>query len=133
MGDFPSAGCALDETFFNEERLVHFFDSFRIFAEGSGNCSQTDRAAVELVYDGGQNLVVDFVKPVAVNVEGLEGIAGDFGVNPSGAFHLCKVAYAAEKGVCYTGRTAAAHGDFSGCFARAFHVVRNVLPDLCQS
>ena len=80
VGDLSATRGALDEALLDEERLVDLLHRAGVFAKGGGDGRQADRAAAELGDDRGQYLVVDFVEPVAVDVEGLEGVAGDFGV-----------------------------------------------------
>lgn len=80
-GYLAAAGSALDEAFLYEVWLIDLLDGAGVFAERRGDCCEADGAAAELVDDGAQYLVVDFVEAVAVDIKGLEGIAGNFEVD----------------------------------------------------
>ena len=74
--DFASAGSSLNESFFYEIRFIHLLYGSGILAEGGGYCSEPNGSAFEFSDDCGEYLVVDFVQPEAVDVQGLEAVAG---------------------------------------------------------
>ena len=94
----------LDETFLDEEGFIDFLDGAGVFADGRSNGGDAYGAALELVNDGQENLAVDEVEAVAVDVQGFEGIFGDFEVNAAVAFDLCEVAHTAQQGIGDTWR-----------------------------
>ena len=116
VGDFASAWCASDEAFFDEEWFVDLLYGSGIFTDGRGNGGDAYGSSFELVDDGSENLVVDFVEAVLVNVECLEAEACDFGVDVTVSLHLCKVSDATEQRIGDTWRAAAPSGDFSRSF-----------------
>ena len=91
--------CAFEEALLDEERLIHLLQRAGVLADGRGDGSEAHGAALELVDDGGENFVVNLVQSVAVDVERLEGIAGNLHVDASVALDLCEVAHAAQQGV----------------------------------
>ena len=105
---------AVDEAFHNQVGLVDLFDGAGVLAEGGGDGLDAHGAALELVDDYAEQLVVDFVESVAVDIEGFEGHAGYILVDGAGAFDLGEVAHAAQQGVGDTGRAAAAAGYLVG-------------------
>ena len=108
VGDFAAARRAAYKALFNEKRLVNLFHSASVLANSGGNGGNADRAALELVDDGEEYFIVDFVQAVFIYIERFEGEAGNGEVNAAVAAHLCKVAHAAQQGVGDTGRTSAA-------------------------
>lgn len=98
-GHFAASGGALDEAFLYEIGFEDILDGPGIFAYGSGDGCQADRASVELIDDCAQNLIVDFVKSESVDIERFEGIAGNFGVDGAGTFDHGEVAYTAQQRV----------------------------------
>ena len=110
----PSARRALDEPFFNQERLIHLFHRSRIFPDGRGDGRDAYRSALELIDNGKQNLVVYLVQSVTVDIQCLQRITCDGHVHPSRAAHLGKIAHAAQKRIGDTGRSTAAPGNLHG-------------------
>ena len=102
-----SAWRALDESLHDEEGFVDLFHRSGVFADGRGDGADAHRTASELVDDGQQNLVVDFVEAVLVDVEGLEGQLGDGSGDGAVALHLCEVAHTSQQRVGDAGRAAA--------------------------
>ena len=92
FGDFTATRRTLQEAFLNQERFIDFFHRTRVFTESRGNGGQAHRPSVELIDDGRENLVVDFIQTISVDVQGLEGITGNLDIDASIAFHLGKVA-----------------------------------------
>ena len=122
VGDFAAARGALDEAFFDEVGLVDLLDGAGVFADGGGYGGEAHRTSAELVDDGRQYLIVNFIEAVAVDVEGFEGEACYLRVDVAVAFHLGEVANAAQKCVGYTGRASRAHGYLVGGFGRHLHM-----------
>ena len=85
---------ALDEAFHDEERLIDLLNGTCVLADGGGDGAETNGTATELIDDGQKNLVIDFVKAILVDVQRLQGDAGDALVDAPGAFHLSEVAHA---------------------------------------
>ena len=101
-----ATGCAFDEALLDEEGFIDLFDSTRVFADGRSDGGDAYGAALELIDDGQEDLAVDEVEAVAVDVQGLEGILGDFEVDAAVAFDLCEVAHTAQQGIGDTWRAA---------------------------
>ena len=89
-GGHAATGRALDEAFHDEERLVDFLDGTGVLADGGGNGAETDRTATELIDDGSEYLVVDFVEPVLVDVQGT-AIAGCGGFRIEGNSYSLRI------------------------------------------
>ena len=77
LSHLASAWSALDETLFDQIRLIYFLDGAGILTQSCGYGGQTNRAAFEFADYSSENLVVDFVKPVPVNIQCLKSISGD--------------------------------------------------------
>lgn len=99
---------AFDETLFDEIWLVNVLNCAGIFAHRCRNRIQSYWSAAELVNDGGQQFVVYLVKTERVYVERFQGILRNIQIYLPVAFHLRKVAHAAEQRIRYTGRPSAA-------------------------
>ena len=112
---FTAAWSAVDEAFFYKERFIDFFESSDVFAYRRSYCSGSYRSAAEFFYDRGQYLVVDGVQAAFVDVQGVEGDAGDGKVDAAAALHLGEVPDATQQTVGDSGRAAAAHSYFAGC------------------
>ena len=108
LGHLASPRSAFDEALLDEEGLVHLLDGAAVLSDGRGNRVDAHRPALELVDDGKQYLVVYLVQSITVDIECLQGIAGDVQVNPAVASHLGKVAHAPQQGIGDTWRAAAA-------------------------
>src|SRR5215467_14226489 len=72
-----SARRPVQKAVLNQERLVDVFDGVLLFADRGGNAADADGTAAELVDDRPQQLPVDFVEPVLVDFEHLQGRACD--------------------------------------------------------
>ena len=90
--DFASSRGALEETLLDEERLIYLLHCTSLFAHRCGDGVDTHRSTLELVDDGGENLVVDFVKTILVDIECFERYLSDLGVNTAVTLHLCEIA-----------------------------------------
>ena len=97
VGSHTPAGGALDKSFLDEEGLVNFLNGAGILVEGRGKSRQAHGATAKLVDDGREQFVVNLVKAIGVDVERLEGIASNIGVDFSAAFHLREVAHASQQ------------------------------------
>ena len=69
LGHHSAAWRALDKALHDEEWLVNVFHCTRIFADGCGDSGYTYRPTAELIYNGKQNFIVDFVQSVRVDVQ----------------------------------------------------------------
>ena len=98
----------LDETLHNQEWLIDLLYSTGIFTDGCGDGSDSYRTTTELVDDGKQDLIVDFIETILVDIQGSQGNLGNLCVNLAIAFHLGEVSYTAQQGVGNTGRTTTA-------------------------
>jgi len=65
---------ALQEALLHEERLIHFFDSSFIFADGSSYCLHSNRAAFEFLNDCLENSGIHVVETELIDVEKTERI-----------------------------------------------------------
>ena len=78
---FTPTGSAFQETFFYQERFIDFLYRTCIFAQSSGDGSQSHRTAFELVDDGTEYLIVYLVQTILVDIQSLKGKLCDFRVN----------------------------------------------------
>lgn len=99
VGDFAASGSAFDESFLYQVGFIDFLYRAGILAERCGYGPESYRTAFEFGYDGCQYPVVDLVQPVAVDVQGLEAVAGYFRIDLSVAFDLSEITHAPEQGV----------------------------------
>ena len=120
-GGFATTGGALDEAFLDEVRLVDILDGAGVFAEGGGDVGEADGTSIELVDDGGEELVVDLVEAVLIDAEGFEGVFGNLDVDGVFAHHHGEVAHAAQQGVGDTRCATTAEGYFDGGFLHTCH------------
>lgn len=72
---FAASWCTFNKTLFDEIRFVNFLNCAGILAECGGNGVEPYRTAIEFCDNGGENLIVDFIKSVAVNVESFKSEA----------------------------------------------------------
>lgn len=72
IGYLASARSAFDKAFLDEIGLINILKGARVFTESGCNCVETDGAAVKFGDNRYQNLVVDFIKAIAVDVEGFK-------------------------------------------------------------
>ena len=89
--DHTPAGCALDESLHDEERFVDLFNCSSILTDSCSDGGNANRPPSELVDDGEQDLVVDFVQTVFVNVQCRESNAGDACVDAAVTLYLGEV------------------------------------------
>ena len=122
LGDFTASRRTLQETFLDEERFVHFFHRTGIFTESRGDGGQAHWTSIELIDNGGENLVVDFIQAIAVDVQGFEGITGNLHIDASVAFHLGKVTHSTEQGIGNTRSASASGSNLAGCLYIARHI-----------
>ncbi len=111
LGHLAATGGALQEALLDEEGFVDFLDCAGILSYRCADGAETDGTTLELVDDGEQYAVVDLVEAVAVDVEGLKGVACYGEVDAAGATHHGEVAHSAEQRVGYTRRAPAAESD----------------------
>ena len=116
FGDFAASGRAFDEAFLDEERLVNLFDGACVFAYGCGYRVDSHGASLELVDDGGQDLVVYLVETVAIYVQGLKCDACYIEVDAAISLDLREVADASEQGVGDSWCATTAAGNLAGGF-----------------
>ena len=76
-GDDAAAGGPLEETELEQVRLVDVLDRVRLLAQRDRQRGKPDRAAVEALDDGAQQLAIDRLEATLVDLEQLEGLAGD--------------------------------------------------------
>lgn len=107
FGHFAAARRTAYKTFLNKKRLIHLLQRSGVLANSRGNGGYAHWPTLELVDNGGQNLVVYFVQPILVNVQRLKGIARNGGIDSAVALDLRKIAHTAQQRIGYTRRTAA--------------------------
>jgi hypothetical protein len=97
---------ALQVTFLDQERLVHFFERLRLLAHRDRNRAHADRAAAVVLGEHPQHALVHFVQAGGVDLQQLEGGRGD-GLRdaPLGAF-LSEIAHKVDEVVGDTRRAA---------------------------
>ena len=78
---FTPTGSAFQETFFYQERFIDFLYRTCIFAQSSGDGSQSHRTAFELVDDGTEYLIVYLVQTILVDIQSLKGKLCDFRID----------------------------------------------------
>ena len=105
FGDHSSTLCALDETFHDEIWFVNILHGAGVLSDGSSYGSNAHRSTLELVDDGGENLIIDFIESIFINIEGSKGYLSDVGVDITIAPYLSKITDAAQQSVCNTRRT----------------------------
>ena len=74
VSGLASAGSTVDKTFFYQIRLIHLFHSTGVLTYGGSYRTQSHRAALKLVDNGIEYLVVDRVKSALVDIQCVEGI-----------------------------------------------------------
>ena len=116
FGDFAASGRAFDEALFDEERLVNLLDGACVFSYGCGYRVDSHGASLELVDDGGQDLVVYLVETIAIYVEGLKCDACYIEVDAAVSLDLREVADASEQCVGDTRCATTAAGNLAGGF-----------------
>src|SRR4051794_36471423 len=98
-GGDATAGCALEESVLDEERLVDFLERARILADSSGDSAHSDRSAVELLDDGLEDARVHVVEPELIDLEKLQCIGGDFSIDLPAGPHLGEVADSSQQSI----------------------------------
>ena len=122
FGDFTATRSTLQEAFLNEEWFVYFFHRTGVFTKSRSNGGQAYRTSIELVDDGGENLVIDFIQAISVDIQGFKGITGNLHIDASVAFHLGKVTHSAEQGIGDTRSASASGSNLAGCLYIARHI-----------
>src|SRR5437899_1134076 len=77
--------------------LVHIFNRIDFLAQHCSDRTDPHRSAAKAFDDGTQQLSIDFVEPVLVHVQELQGRARYRSGNFAGAFDFCVVANALEQ------------------------------------
>ena len=106
FGNHPSTRGALDKALHDEERLVYLLYRSAIFSDGRGDSRDTHGSTLELIDDGEQDLIVDFIESILVDIQGGQGYFRDVTVYSSTTLYLCEVAYPSQQGIGNTGCTA---------------------------
>ena len=114
VGGFPSSRSALQETLLDKEWLVDLLQRAGILAKSRGNSGQSHRATLEFVDDGQQDAVVDLVEAIAVDVKGLQGMAGYVDVDKPVALHHREISHASQERIGYTRSATTAQGNLLG-------------------
>ena len=71
VGHFASAWGTLDESFLYEVRFINLFDSSGVLAQCCSYCTNSNRAPLEFVDDGAENLVVGILLTLDTGIEGM--------------------------------------------------------------
>ena len=103
VSGLASAGSTVDKTFFYQIRLIHLFHSTGILTYGGSYRTKSHRAAIELVDNGIEYLVVDRVKSALVDIQCIEGIGSYLQIDETGALDLREIPDPAQKRIGYTG------------------------------
>src|SRR5690606_5619331 len=96
---FAAAWRALDKTFHDEERLIHFFNGAGIFPNCCGDGRNPYWTSAKCVDDGREDTIVHFIQPKFIDLQCIEGMNCDFFINGTVAFNLGEVAYPSEQGI----------------------------------
>ena len=115
FGNHSSTRSALYESLHYQEWLIYLLNSAGVFAYGCCYGGYSHRAALELIDDGKQNLIIDFIETILVDVQCRQGYLCNLSVNHAVALHLCKVAHSAQQCIGYTWRSARASGYLQCC------------------
>src|SRR6188508_1109689 len=75
--DDAAAWGPLEETELEQIRLVDVLDRVRLLAQRDRQRGQSHRAAVEALHDGTQELAIHGLEAALVDLQQLEGLAGD--------------------------------------------------------
>ena len=105
-GDAAALG-AEDEAFLDQEGFIDFLQRAGVLGNGSRQGAHTHRTALEGGDEGAEDLVVDGIEAALVDLELVQGEAGDFHVDAAVAEHLREVAHALEQRVGDARRAAA--------------------------
>ena len=95
VGNLAATGCAFNESLLYQIGLVNLLYCAGILAQCGGYGAYAHGAALELVYDGAENLVVNLVQTLLVDVQGFKRHLGYAVCNVAVAHNLCKVPYTA--------------------------------------
>ena len=109
-----ATGRTLEETLLYEERLVDVLYGSGILAKGGGYGPKSYGTALELIYYGRQDAVIDLIQTVFVNIKRLQSYIGNGECNAARSLDLRKVTHAAQQGIGYTGGSAAS-ARYLGC------------------
>ena len=110
---FPAPHGSLKEPFLNQKWFVHIFNCSSFFTNRCGNGPQPDGATLEFVDDGCQDPVVHLIKPMFINMKGLQGMLGDVHGDDAIAKHLSKIPDPFEQAIGNPWRCPAPAGNFT--------------------
>ena len=91
VGGYSTALGADDETFFDEERFVDFFQGAGVFTYGGGKSADTHRPAFEGKDERTENLIVDGIQAAFVDFKFIQGETRDFQIDASVSQYLGEV------------------------------------------
>ena len=114
LGDLPPPWRAHNKALLYQKWFVHLFQGLGTFGYCCGQCGDAYGAAFEFINDGGKYLVVHFIQTMGIHIERFETKLRYFQVNIAVPFNLCKVAHPSQKGVTYSGGSAATACNFNG-------------------
>ena len=103
-GGHSATGCAGQETFPNQKRLVDVFDRFGLLAHGDGQRRQPHRPTTKALTDDLQHRAVDFVETQTIDAKHPQRFVGNGGRHCPTVAHLGKVAHTAQQPVGDAGR-----------------------------
>src|SRR5262245_36267288 len=104
---------ALQEALLDQVRLDDVLERAAFLADRSRETVDADRAAVELLDHGEQELAVHRVEAVRIHLEQVHGGFRDALVDGAIAFHLRVVAHAAQESIRYPRRAARTRRDLT--------------------
>ena len=119
---FTSARSTLQEAFFYQERFVHLFYGSGILAQSRSNSSKPYRTALELINNGTEYLIVDFIEPVLIYIQRFKSVIRNLGINAPRTFHLCKISHATQQCIRNTRRSTTTGSDLRRCSCRARYI-----------
>ena len=93
---FTPARGTLQKAFFYEERFIYLLQRAGILAQGRCDGGQTYGSSFKLIDNGTQNLIIHFIESVSVDIQCFQCVTGNFRIDASRTFHLCKVAYPSQ-------------------------------------
>ena len=105
LSNHTSARCTLYETFHYKEWLINLLNGSSILTDSCSDGSDTHRTSAELIDDGEQNLVIDFVETILIDIKCCQGNLCDLGINHTITLNLRKVAHTAQQRIGDTWRS----------------------------
>src|SRR5690606_10560299 len=114
IGGLPAPGGPHDKSLLDQKGLIDLFQGLGAFGYRRGQGTDPHRAALELVDDREQDLVVHLIQAVGIHVQGFEPKSGDSQVNVPTSFDLGKVPDPSQQGIAYPGGAPAPAGDLQG-------------------